>query len=232
MNTRDIQIRLAALGFRPGPIDGAMGPATRKAIRAFQAANGLVVDGLVGPRTLDALNHKGASGGVVTPAVPYVTPPWYAEARRHFGLSEKVGKGSNARILAWGQAIADWYRDDDTPWCGAFVHGQLAATLPDEHLPPNALWARSWVDFGVPCKAAVGAIVVFSRGPTSGHVGFYAGERDDAIYVLGGNQSNAVTYAWVERKRLLATRWPKTFPLPIGGAVTVTAGGALSKNEA
>jgi len=36
MNTRDIQARLAAYGIDPGPIDGLMGPKTRRAMAAFR----------------------------------------------------------------------------------------------------------------------------------------------------------------------------------------------------
>ncbi len=52
---RGYQARLAELGFDPGPIDGICGPKTIAAVRAFQAARGLVVDGIVGPQTVAAL---------------------------------------------------------------------------------------------------------------------------------------------------------------------------------
>lgn len=42
-----LQRRLTALGFDTGGIDGQVGPATRKAIRAWQRANGLPADGYV-----------------------------------------------------------------------------------------------------------------------------------------------------------------------------------------
>jgi len=52
---RQVQDALAMAGMSPGPIDGIYGPNTQKAVKAFQAANGLGVDGIVGPDTTRAL---------------------------------------------------------------------------------------------------------------------------------------------------------------------------------
>ncbi len=47
-----VQYRLNALGFGAGPVDGIMGPLTRKAVIAFQRTYPpLAVDGIPGPRT-------------------------------------------------------------------------------------------------------------------------------------------------------------------------------------
>ena len=46
---RAVQQALARLGYDPGPADGLMGPRTRAAIRAFQAASGLAADGRLTP---------------------------------------------------------------------------------------------------------------------------------------------------------------------------------------
>jgi len=43
----EVQSRFASAGYYYGSIDGVMGPATRRAIRAYQRARGLPVDGLI-----------------------------------------------------------------------------------------------------------------------------------------------------------------------------------------
>ena len=53
--TADIQQRLNAAGYNVGTVDGILGAKTDAAIRAFQAANGLLPDGIVGPATQAAL---------------------------------------------------------------------------------------------------------------------------------------------------------------------------------
>ena len=43
----EIQQRLAEAGFYHGPIDGIIGGGTRRAIRAWERANGLLADGAI-----------------------------------------------------------------------------------------------------------------------------------------------------------------------------------------
>ena len=47
MTTRQIQNLLDYLGYDPGVIDGANGPNTEDAVRAFQTAEGLTADGTI-----------------------------------------------------------------------------------------------------------------------------------------------------------------------------------------
>jgi len=51
----DVQRKLVAAGYSPGPIDGIYGAKTESATRAFQAAHGLSSSGVVDQATYDAL---------------------------------------------------------------------------------------------------------------------------------------------------------------------------------
>ena len=58
MSGADVMAAQAALlkkGYNPGGIDGAYGPASVAAVKAFQKANGLEADGIVGPKTWEKL---------------------------------------------------------------------------------------------------------------------------------------------------------------------------------
>src|SRR4051812_20987428 len=86
-----VQRRLNELGLEPGPVDGAYGPATERAVRAFQRAAGIAADGIVGPATRNALRdaqpapaERGTAAGRKA----------LAEARRWLGTREDP-PGSN-----------------------------------------------------------------------------------------------------------------------------------------
>ncbi|MGZ5023602.1 MAG: peptidoglycan-binding domain-containing protein [Chthoniobacterales bacterium] len=51
----NIQHELARDGYYHGPIDGVIGPRTRRAIRAFERANGLPVDGLIDQQLVETM---------------------------------------------------------------------------------------------------------------------------------------------------------------------------------
>jgi peptidoglycan hydrolase-like protein with peptidoglycan-binding domain len=52
---RQAQMRLRAVGYDPGPIDGHLGPRTRAALRAYQRAHGLPRTGTLDRATAHAL---------------------------------------------------------------------------------------------------------------------------------------------------------------------------------
>ncbi len=231
MTIIEIQQRLSQLGYRPGPLDGVWGRQTVAALRAFQTKAGVEPDGIVGPLTLAAL-APGASAGAGLDQENLV---WFKEARRLIGTRETPGAGSNPEILDWASDQGIPYRGDDIPWCGLFVGHCVSSTLDRESTPTNVLGARAWQSFGIKTQPTPGAVMVFWRKtPQSGlgHVGFYAGEDRDAYRILGGNQSDSVSLAWVGKDRLVAARWPSTVPAPIPTPVKVKRTDLLSWNEA
>ncbi|ORE98642.1 TIGR02594 family protein [Aurantimonas sp. 22II-16-19i] len=231
MKVSDIQKALAAHGINPGPIDGIWGRQTIAAVREFQRRSNLEVDGIVGPMTLGALfpNTPKYTG------LDQVDLVWFKEARRLIGTKEKPGTGSNPEILDWASDAGIPYDSDDTPWCGLFVAHCIGSTLDREPIPTAPLWARAWRRFGYKTEPTTGAVMVFwreSRGSSKGHVGFYAGEDASAYRILGGNQSDSVSLAWIKKDRLLEARWPSTAAAVIPTAVEVARRDTLSWDEA
>ena len=56
---KDLQQRLTALGYDTQGVDGIIGPNSRKAVRGFQQANGLLPDGYVSASLLEAVHRAG-----------------------------------------------------------------------------------------------------------------------------------------------------------------------------
>ena len=193
-DTRDplrlIQSGLDKLGHSPGAIDGLWGLRTARAMKSLLAANG-----------------RAASSAPPGPL------PWITEAKSALGRHE-------ARDRSW---LMDWLKHDGrslgdpskNPWCGDFVETCIRVALPEEPLlgalGTNPYWARYWLLFGSEVQPIIGAVLIFSRG-SGGHVGFAIGQDDKHFYVLGGNQSDAVTIARIVKSRLLGARWPATYP--------------------
>lgn len=118
---RDIQRRLKELGYYKGSADGDFGPATEKAVIAFQKANGLTADGKVGEKTLAKLNsskatsskNSGSSGKTAkATATPKVTKNTYLTS----GASGKQVKTMQKRLieLGWLSGSASGTFDDAT----------------------------------------------------------------------------------------------------------------------
>ncbi|MGH1418221.1 MAG: TIGR02594 family protein [Hyphomicrobiaceae bacterium] len=134
---------------------------------------------------------------------------WLCHAWPELGQREVRGKRDNERIVAlYRDAGHPNIKHDEVPWCAAFVGAVLKrAGL----VTTNSLLARSYLRWGVALDAArFGAIAVLSRGsnPAHGHVGFVVGETKDRLWLLGGNQSDAVTVSVFPKSRLLGFRWP------------------------
>jgi murein DD-endopeptidase MepM/ murein hydrolase activator NlpD len=109
-----LQFLLWRRGFSPIAIDGGFGPATERAVLAYQRTAGLVGDGLAGPATIRSL-RSGAS----TPTAPvrfYRPVPGpigdgfgLISGRRHTGIDFPVPAGTRVEAAGVGTTIfAGW----------------------------------------------------------------------------------------------------------------------------
>lgn len=162
-------------------------------------------------------------------------PLWLQVARAHVGVKEVPGPKSNPKILDWarkvGRKAGIAYTDDSIPWCGLFMAYVMQAA---GFTPPDiAVRARAWADWGQPCEPQLGAVLVFGR-KGGGHVCWYLSENKIAFEVLGANQGDAVSIAWIAKDRLEASRWPPGAPVPAKPVRVIGARAptALSTNEA
>lgn len=135
-------------------------------------------------------------------------PKIWLEARKHYGILEHPGPGSNPNISQWARelGVSGWYTDDDIPWCGLFA--ATVVTRCGYDAPRDSLAAKSWLNFGQTMaisQASFMDVMVFQR-PGGHHVSFYIGENSHAFVCYGGNQSNAVGFAGIEKSRCIGVR--------------------------
>jgi uncharacterized protein (TIGR02594 family) len=136
-------------------------------------------------------------------------PAWLAAAWAEFGVREAPGSANTPAVLNYfREAGHGEISGDDVAWCAAFAGAMLKR---GGFEPTGSLLARSYLSWGEPLDVPrPGAVTVLSRGedPGAGHVGFLIGDADGKVYVLGGNQSNAVTVEAFAAARVLGYRWP------------------------
>jgi len=73
-HVRDVQHKLADMGYNPGPVDGIVGPKTRSALRSFQKDKNLQVTGRIDADTRSAMN-LGSQGNESPTAGTRGNPP-------------------------------------------------------------------------------------------------------------------------------------------------------------
>lgn len=140
-----------------------------------------------------------------------VGTPWYDIAQQYVGLREGAGKKNNPKVVAFYKASGfGGIINDSVPWCAAFVGAMLEKS---GYASAKSLTARDYLRWGKPVKKPrKGCIAVFKRGNSSwqGHVAFFVRETKTHVYVLGGNQSNAVNVSRYPKSKLLGYRVPVT----------------------
>lgn len=127
------------------------------------------------------------------------------------GVKEIPGPRHHKRIVEYLETVdlGAMFKRDETPWCSAFVNWCF-----DPEFRTGSALARSWMTVGE--EVFDGALipsgtreykppkegdlcVFFDRNSSyKGHVGFFIAfnKKRTRVLVLGGNQSNSVSYQW------------------------------------
>lgn len=159
-------------------------------------------------------------------------PKWLTEARSLHGLRETKGREHTVEIVQmWRDIKRSGIKDDETPWCAAFV----GACLERAGVQSTRFeGAASYLTWGQKLShPTLGCIAVIAR-PGGAHV-FFVVARDVAgqLIGLGGNQSDQVGYATFDRTQIMGYRWPSEIPVPEAAplppmSVAVLRAGGLS----
>lgn len=151
-------------------------------------------------------------------------------AKSLIGITEVKGGKHNPEIVQfWKDIKRGGIKDDETPWCAAFVGACLErAGIKSSRFES----AKSYLEWGEKLNApAVGCVVVFTR-TGGGHVGFVVGQDAAGnLQVLGGNQSDQVNVRTFGRDRVTGYRWSPEFGSPDFNLPVMTAA-QISKSEA
>lgn len=162
--------------------------------------------------------------------------PWMATGKGYMGTKEVPGPVDNPQVVGmFALAGFSGVKDDETAWCAAFV----GACLRKNSLKASgSLAARSYEGWGLRLGSPVyGCVAVKKRtGGASwqGHVGFVVAANATTVWLLGGNQNNAVNVTAYARRDFTAFRWPLDYPLPKNPEALPTswAGAASGGSEA
>lgn len=112
---KQAQVLLVSVGYKL-VVDGINGPATKKAVRAFQKANKLVVDGIAGVKTMAALKKASPKENLVVDG--YAGVATISAEQRYWGTPVD-GKISRPSVMikkrqAWLGVKVDGYEGPDT----------------------------------------------------------------------------------------------------------------------
>lgn len=129
-------------------------------------------------------------------------------ALSEYGLKETPGVADNPFILQMAKdcGFKD-YVADSIAWCSLTMNW---VALKCGYERSKSLAARSWLNIGEPVtEPELGDIVVLWRDDPHGafgHVGLYVNKQEPVIYLLAGNQGDALNITGFNKNRLLGYR--------------------------
>jgi uncharacterized protein (TIGR02594 family) len=180
-----------------------------------------------------------ASGQIenVVPSIIEDAPKWLEIARGELGQTEYLSYSKstpNPRVSEYFTKLGLPPDPINTPWCAIFVCWALEVS---NYSSPKSASARSFLTWGQERqgKPNLGDVVVLWRGKSNdgitGHVGFYVREDEQYVYLLGGNQGDAVTEAKFLKSKIIGVRYPRTMWKSktswAGGGVSTTGVGSI-----
>lgn len=203
---RHFQTQLVQVGYSLGTngIDGIYGKITENQVKNFQEENKLTVDGIAGSKTQTKINN------ILSTKIPALS--WIEEAKANLGIKEVKGKEHNPDVVQyWKDIKRGGIKDDETPWCAAFVGAMLERVGIRSTRFEGALSYETWGN-GL-SHPVYGCVVVFTRNG-GGHVGFVVGQDNKGnLLVLGGNQGDQVNIKAFGRDRVKAYRYPPNYSM-------------------
>lgn len=155
----------------------------------------------------------------------------------YLGLREYPGTSNNPVIMDMARRlnVSSIYTADSLSWCAVFMC--FICVIADKPMPftgYEVLRAASFVDWGNPVPKggeAFGDILVFKR-PGGHHVGICIAESATTFHVLGGNQSDSVSFTEIRKDRLIACRRYYAIGAPSSvKKYLLSSGGVISTNE-
>ncbi len=123
-----------------------------------------------------------------------------------YGVHEIAGSGANPAIVEYHSKTSLRATSDEVPWCSSIT--MWAALKAGMHVGRTNAAARSWATWGENYPFFTGAIAVFEN-----HVGVALRLGDGGIYLLGGNQANAVNVQLTKRSDFIGYRCARLIDL-------------------
>lgn len=136
-------------------------------------------------------------------------PEWLVVAERELGV-KRFSKGeSNSRITEYHKDTNIAGYDDKAAWCSSFLNWVFQET---GFKGTGSALARSWLQWGKPLlEPKLGCVAILEREDPKGwqgHVGLFLKIENDRVYLLGGNQLDAVRVHHYSLSSVIAYRWP------------------------
>jgi uncharacterized protein (TIGR02594 family) len=160
-------------------------------------------------RVVDAEGRKGWCSAQYLMPKTDLHAPWLEAAVQEIGVKEQPDEASppqHPRILEYLASVDDLSKAhmsrDETAWCSCFVNWCMAKVgLFGTNSATAQSWhTQQWRNQVAPQEGRAGDLIVFRSGgadSSSGHVGFFIAldSTNQRVWMLGGNQSNAVRYS-------------------------------------